>query len=91
MNKEQLVTLQLPYREAGTKTVRVFVPEHGEEELLPVIYMTDGQNLFEDNRPRQFGCWYTREAVKEERKKAARRLLSSASITTKALFSEQRN
>ena len=52
MNKEQLVTLQLPYREAGTKTVRVFVPEHGEEELLPVIYMTDGQNLFEDNRPR---------------------------------------
>ena len=72
MNKEQLVTLQLPYREAGTKTVRVFVPEHGEEELLPVIYMTDGQNLFEDNRPRQFGCWYTREAVKEERKKSGK-------------------
>ena len=56
MNKEQLVTLQLPYREAGTKTVRVFVPEHGEEELLPVIYMGEGQNLFEDNRPGQFGC-----------------------------------
>ena len=72
MNIEQLVALQLPYREAGTKTVRVFVPEHGEGELLPVIYMTDGQNLFEDDRPRQFGCWYTREAVKEEREKSGK-------------------
>ena len=72
MNKEQLITLQLPYRETGTKTVRVFVPEHSEGELLPVIYMTDGQNLFEDDRPHQFGCWYTREAVREEHKSSGR-------------------
>ena len=68
MNHEQLITLQLPYREAGTKTVRVYVPEHDDGERLPVIYMTDGQNLFEDDRPFQFGCWYTREAVREERR-----------------------
>lgn len=60
------------YCETKTKTVRVFVPVHSEGELLPVIYMTDGQNLFEDNRPRQFGCWYTREAVKEERGKSGK-------------------
>ena len=56
MNSEKLITLELAYLKTKTKTVRVFVPEHSDEELLPVIYMTDGQNLFEDNRPRQFGC-----------------------------------
>ena len=72
MNSEKLITLELAYLETKTKTVRVFVPEHSDEELLPVIYMTDGQNLFEDNRPRQFGCWYTREAVKEERESSGK-------------------
>ena len=72
MNNEQLITLQLPYRELGTKTVRVFVPEHEDGETLPVIYMTDGQNLFEDDHPFQFGCWYTREAVREERQKSGK-------------------
>lgn len=65
MKKEELVELSLPYN-GSSKTVRVYVPEHSDGELLPVIYMTDGQNLFEDNRPRQFGCWYTREAIREE-------------------------
>ena len=72
MNSEKLITLELPYCKTKTKTVRVFVPEHGEGELLPVIYMTDGQNLFEDDRPHQFGCWYTREAVREERERSGR-------------------
>lgn len=63
--KEQLVTLCLPYGSA-TKKVRVYVPEHKAGEKLPVVYMTDGQNLFEDDAPGQFGCWYTREAVREE-------------------------
>ena len=47
--------------------MRVYVPGHSDGELLPVIYMTDGQILFEDNRPHQFGCWYTREAIRKER------------------------
>ena len=63
--KEQMTTLYLPYG-SGQKRVRVFVPEHEEGEKLPVVYMTDGQNLFEDDNPGQFGCWYTREAVRAE-------------------------
>lgn len=66
MINEELVTLSLPYSDMGNKTVRVFVPEHDEGESLPVVYMTDGQNLFEMSE-RQFGCWYTREAVRAER------------------------
>ena len=67
MVKEELVTLSLPYRN-GEKTVRVFVPEHEQDETLPVIYFADGQNLFEDDNVR-FGCWYTREAVRAEYEK----------------------
>jgi enterochelin esterase-like enzyme len=65
MIKEELYELSLPYYSGENKKVRVYVPEHEEAETLPVIYMTDGQNLFEDNNPGQFGCWYTREAIKE--------------------------
>ncbi len=65
MLKEELFELNLPYYNGQNKKVRVYVPEHEEAERLPVIYMTDGQNLFEDNNPGQFGCWYTREAIKE--------------------------
>ena len=65
MLKDQLIELSLPYYTGKNKTVRVYVPAHEENETLPVIYMTDGQNLFEDNNPGQFGCWYTREAIKE--------------------------
>ena len=65
MIKEALFELSFPYYTGHDRTVRVYVPEHEEGEKLPVIYMTDGQNLFEDDRPEQFGCWYTREAVRE--------------------------
>lgn len=65
MIKESLVELSLPYYTGQNRQVRVYVPEHEEAERLPVIYMTDGQNLFEDNNPDQLGCWYTREAIKE--------------------------
>ena len=71
MINEELIELSLPYK-GNSKTVRVFVPEHDEDELMPVIYMTDGQNLFDDGRPGQLGCWYTREAVREERRKNSR-------------------
>ena len=65
MIKEELYELSLPYYSGENKKVRVYVPEHEKAETLPVIYMTDGQNLFEDNNPGQFGCWYTHEAIKE--------------------------
>ena len=38
MNSEKLITLELAYLGTKTKTVRVFVPEHDDGELLPVIY-----------------------------------------------------
>ena len=66
MIQEQITTLTLPYP-LGDKRVRVYVPAHEEGETFPVVYMTDGQNLFEDTDLR-FGCWYTREAVTEERR-----------------------
>ena len=65
MISESITKLSLPYR-GRSKTVRVFVPAHEEGETFPVVYMTDGQNLFESENL-QFGCWYTREAVAEER------------------------
>ena len=69
MYPEKIFDMSLPYPERDSeKLVRVFVPEHEEGETFPVIYMTDGQNLFEDNHPMQFGCWYTREAVRAESK-----------------------
>lgn len=66
MTEERLDTLYLSYFDGTKRKVRVYVPAHKEEEKLPVIYMTDGQNLFEYGE-QQFGCWYTREAVRENR------------------------
>ena len=45
MIKEELFTLSFPYYTGRNRKVRVYVPEHEEAERLPVIYMTDGQNL----------------------------------------------
>ena len=47
MYPEKIFDMSLPYPEKGDKLVRVYVPEHEEGETFPVIYMTDGQNLFE--------------------------------------------
>ena len=71
MIAEDLTVLDLPYGNDRTVKVRVYVPAHQEGETLPVIYMTDGQNLFEDTTVR-FGCWYTREAVRAEQEKNGR-------------------
>ncbi len=65
--KAELFDLFLPYPEKGERRVRVYVPEHEEGETFPVIYMTDGQNLF-DEETGTWGCWFTREAVEAERK-----------------------
>ena len=66
MIKESLTVLRLNYAGKRDKTVRVYVPAHEEGETFPVIYMTDGQNLFEFEEG-MFGCWYTREAIEAER------------------------
>lgn len=56
----------LPYPNSQGRRVRVYVPAHEEGELLPVIYMLDGQNLFyEDESP--WGCWHILETVEEAR------------------------
>ncbi len=74
MKTEELITMSLPYNESRNKTVRVYVPAHEEGETLPVIYMTDGQNVFDDENV-MFGCWYTREAVREEAEKTGKSVI----------------
>lgn len=71
MIKEEIFRLTLPYSDNQTKLVRVFVPEHEEGEKLPVIYMTDGQSIFEDGL-NQFGSWHTRKAVRAERQNSGK-------------------
>lgn len=66
MIPEAITELSLSYAGKKEKTVRVYVPAHEEGETLPVIYMTDGQNLFEQELS-SFGSWRTREAVRAER------------------------
>ena len=56
----------LPYPGKGDRLVRVYVPAHREGERLPVIYMTDGQNLFDEEHA-GWGCWHTRESIEAER------------------------
>ena len=65
MIKEQFTDLYLPYPGHGDRRVTVLVPEHGENELLPVIYMTDGQNLF-DEKAAVWGCWHVPETIRAE-------------------------
>ncbi len=72
MTNEQLTVLHLPYPDGTERTVRVFVPAHEEGNKLPVIYMTDGQNLFEFDNEKLLGCWFTREAVRAESEKSGR-------------------
>ena len=71
MIKAELFDFTLPYPEKGERRVRVYVPEHEDGELLPVIYMTDGQNLF-DEEASSWGCWYTREAMEAERQSSGK-------------------
>ena len=66
MIKASITELTLPYPGQDDRRVRVYVPAHEEGETFPVIYMTDGQNLFEEEKS-AFGSWLTREAVEAER------------------------
>ena len=71
MISAQLFDIDLPYPGKPARRVRVYVPAHDEGELLPVIYMTDGQNLF-DEESSAWGCWHTRESVEAERQSSGR-------------------
>lgn len=66
----ELVSLHLPYR-GGEKLVRVYLPRRRKGEKLPVVYMTDGQSVF-DEESNPLGCWHTREAVEAERDASGR-------------------
>lgn len=67
MVKSELNEILLPYPVRGDKKIWVYVPERNEGDEFPVIYMTDGQNLFEENAT-PFGCWDVITAVENEQK-----------------------
>lgn len=68
MIRESVTKMRLPYPDREDRLVRVWVPAHREGETFPVVYLTDGQNLF-DRKTSTFGCWRTREAVRAQRQK----------------------
>ena len=67
MTEEKIYDLKLRYKKE-LRLVRIFVPAHDEGERMPVIYMSDGQNLFEEEKC-TFGCWHVREAVRDAKEK----------------------
>ena len=69
MTESKLYTIFLPFPEKDDRKVWVYVPQHSENEKLPVVYMTDGQNLFDENST-PFGSWGVISAVENEDKKA---------------------
>lgn len=66
MIEEKITEIFLPYPSDNDRLVRVYVPQHEEGETFPVIYMTDGQNVF-DMAEDLYGCWKTNTAVREEK------------------------
>lgn len=56
MHNEKIYEIYLPYPGREDRQISVYVPEHEDGEKFPVIYMTDGQNLF-DAALCRFGCW----------------------------------
>lgn len=67
MADAKLHTIKLPYPDKGDRNVWVYVPSHSYGEKLPVVYMTDGQNLFDDNSTLH-GSWEVAKAVENEQK-----------------------
>lgn len=61
IKKENITEVYFDFN-GGKRRVRVYVPDGGK--TLPVIYMTDGQNLFFESDC-AWGCWHTIEAVDE--------------------------
>ena len=70
MTEEKLYTVSLPYPGRDKKQIWVYVPSHTDGEKFPTVYMTDGQNLFdEDSTP--YGSWKVADAVKNEMKNSS--------------------
>lgn len=72
MINSALHTAELDYSDDCKKRVWVYVPEHNKGENLPVVYMTDGQNLF-DETSTAYGCWGVVQAVENEIKDSSAR------------------
>lgn len=70
MINEQIFTELLPYPDREDRKIWIYVPEHNNGEKLPVVYMLDGQNLF-DEFPTMFGSWGVTATVKNEQKNGA--------------------
>ena len=65
MVNSELKTFTLPFpNERGERKIWVYIPSHSEDEKLPVIYMTDGQNLF-DQYTSFAGEWKVDETMNE--------------------------
>ena len=69
MINAKLHTVFLPFPDKDDRKVWIYVPQHNENEKLPVIYMMDGQNLFDENST-PFGSWDVISAVQNEDRKA---------------------
>ncbi len=65
MLEAKIITDVLPYPEKGDRKIWIYVPKHRQGNRLPVVYMPDGQNLF-DELPTLFGAWGVTSAVEAE-------------------------
>ncbi len=65
-----ITTLKMEYQ-GKERTVRVYVPEHEDGEKFPVVYMMDGQNLFDDETS-TYGCWHVCDALNAEFEKSGK-------------------
>ncbi len=70
MIEAKLYTELLPYPKKGDRQVWIYVPKHCEGDILPVIYMLDGQNLFDENST-PYGSWEAAKAVEYEQHNGA--------------------
>ncbi|MEE1319203.1 MAG: alpha/beta hydrolase-fold protein [Ruminococcus sp.] len=71
MIKSELKTTYLPFPEKDDRKIWIYIPEHNEGDRLPVIYMTDGQNLFDENST-PHGSWDVISAVENEMKQSGK-------------------
>ena len=62
MTEPYLREYLLPFPEKDDRKIWVYVPPHNSGDKLPVMYMTDGQNLF-DEKSTPFGSWDVKKAV----------------------------
>ena len=67
MTEPYLREYLLPFPEKDDRKIWVYVPPHNSGDKLPVMYMTDGQNLF-DEKSTPFGSWDVKKAVEDELK-----------------------